>query len=175
MTDPWLRTDNESEKAFHAFVIYRDLRENRSYQEVSKKVGKNRKLIERWSKQHDWTNRAIAFDRYEDSQRICVTHEKLLEMYRNHCEVGRTILERVAKELSLLPLGTLTPRDIAALAKIGSEIEEKGMICANPDLFKINDPVERPPIKYIEFREQRRKIEDTVVVTNANNNENSSE
>lgn len=169
MTDPWLRKDDESEKAFQAFVIYRDLRENRSYLEVSKLLGKNRKLIERWGKQHDWIERVAAFDRFEDVQQIRHAQKEIQEMYRNHRSVGGAIMGRVAQELKLLPKGSFKPRDIAILAKIGSEIEEKGLVCGTPELFSQTEQVEFPQIKYIEFRQQKRKPEDLGDMLNENN------
>jgi hypothetical protein len=50
----------ESAKAFAAFSVYLSMGPDRSLDAVGKKLGKCKRLIERWSKQHDWISRVQA-------------------------------------------------------------------------------------------------------------------
>lgn len=59
MQKPWERLDKESDKAYEAFRLYL---EARSITKVVQILNKSRALIGRWSSEHDWKNRAAAFD-----------------------------------------------------------------------------------------------------------------
>ena len=53
----------ETDKAYAAFCIYRDMEtDERSLEAVGKSTGKVRRLLERWSSQYHWVARAAAYD-----------------------------------------------------------------------------------------------------------------
>lgn len=52
----------ESDVAYAAFLVYRDLGPDRSLKEVGRKLGKSKALMERWSVNHDWVVRASHWD-----------------------------------------------------------------------------------------------------------------
>ena len=62
MNLPYERKPNESAKAFAGFTTYADLGPKRSLAAVGQALGKSVGLIERWSRRHDWVNRAQAHD-----------------------------------------------------------------------------------------------------------------
>jgi hypothetical protein len=66
----WERLETDTDKSFEAFCIYRDMGASRSLSKVGQKLGKSGALIERWSTQHDWQNRVVAFDTFRDSQNL---------------------------------------------------------------------------------------------------------
>src|SRR5205085_12094500 len=51
---------NESHKAFAAFSLYLSLGPQRSLEEVGRKLGKSKVLMERWSSKFDWLARVQA-------------------------------------------------------------------------------------------------------------------
>lgn len=58
----------ESQAAYDAFLVYRNMAKPRSIREVARSVGKYDSLIERWSSRHKWVERALLWDNAE--QRI---------------------------------------------------------------------------------------------------------
>ncbi len=61
MNKIWLRQEGESEKAFSAFKMYLETDE-RTLKKVAEKCSKSVSLINRWSAEYDWKNRATAYD-----------------------------------------------------------------------------------------------------------------
>ena len=59
---PWERQKGESEKAFEAFVTYRDMGEKRTLTAVAEKLQKSGTLIRRWKSTWDWAERVRAYD-----------------------------------------------------------------------------------------------------------------
>jgi hypothetical protein len=158
MIEIWQRQVGESEKAFQAFALYRDLRDDRSFQAVSEKVGKNRKLIERWAKQQNWTDRVMAFDRDEDSQITKIQQEAFRKMFDKHIDLAAACLTKAELALQEITPSDLSGRDIVAMIKMGIEVEERSRILKNPDIIN-PEKDEQQTIKYIEIREQHRKPE----------------
>lgn len=80
-TQRWDRQDGETDKAFAAFCIYRDMGSERSYKDVRIKFGKQpnyERMLQRWGSQHRWVERATAYDAYLDEQK----REALQEVQR---------------------------------------------------------------------------------------------
>ena len=63
---PWERQPDESAKAFEAFVIYRDMGLQRGVRKVGDQLHKSLTLMSRWSSQHNWPERAAAWDVEQD-------------------------------------------------------------------------------------------------------------
>lgn len=106
---PWERQDGETPKQFEAFVIYRDLGEERSLSNVAKMLGKSKALMERWSSANSWVERAGAWD--DEKDRIA-RHEQIKEI--------RKMRERHAKgaaamfAIALKGLKELNPKELSA-------------------------------------------------------------
>lgn len=79
MSDSWDRREDESMKAFSAFVCYRDLGVRRTMEEAyyrylqnpkkAKKVQGTAPFFKNWAIQFCWKDRAAAFDEHELAQR----------------------------------------------------------------------------------------------------------
>lgn len=63
---PWERQDNETAKQFEAFVVYRDMGEDRSLMLVAQQLNKSKQLLGRWSSNNNWVDRCAAWDREQD-------------------------------------------------------------------------------------------------------------
>ena len=62
---PWGRQSREGERAYAAFLAYRDLGPRRTLEAARESLGKKPgylKPIERWSARRDWRPRACAWD-----------------------------------------------------------------------------------------------------------------
>ena len=56
------RRIGESQKAFAAYVEYRDIGAERSQEAVSRKLAKSRQILSRWSSRWDWVKRVEVYD-----------------------------------------------------------------------------------------------------------------
>jgi len=92
---PWDRQVEESEKAYEAFVIYRDLGKDRGVQIVATELSKSRSLITRWARDHNWHERIAEFDSYVSSELDKQYITKAKEVYKEHLE----LLEKSRKSL----------------------------------------------------------------------------
>ena len=69
---PWTKRDDETQKAYRAFCIYRDAGRDRSHEYVRKELGRSSgytRWLEEWSSEHDWVDRAHAYDQYLEEKR----------------------------------------------------------------------------------------------------------
>ena len=89
---PWLRHPDETTKAYAAFRFYRDLGEQRTQEKVGKKYGISRPLTERWSVDHAWVRRAVAWDDHQDRIAVAVSTDTIQTMRLEHADYGRSDL-----------------------------------------------------------------------------------
>lgn len=90
--EPWDRRANESDPAWEAFVLYRDSGASRSQTNVAKALGKTRQLLSGWSAQHDWVDRAAAWDLEQDRQRREAMRQENVEAGRRHARQAGAFL-----------------------------------------------------------------------------------
>lgn len=74
--EPWARRDGETEVAFEAFRVYRDMGKTRNIRSVAQVLGKSNQLISRWSSLHDWVTRSSAFDNHRDAEHLDATFDQ---------------------------------------------------------------------------------------------------
>ena len=146
--DPWERQPGESEVAFAAFQIYRDLTPKRRLAAVAQKSGKSVPLMERWSAHHKWRDRAAAWDREQDRVGREAELEEVKAMRRRHANLAVRMLNKAAQRLegdpahnvTALDVSKLTAEQVARLAEVGVKIEraargepEKLEVAVGPD------------------------------------------
>lgn len=94
MTAPWERQEGETEKAFRAFVLYRDAR-SRSIRGVAASLGHTGTgAVSSWSSRWRWLERAKAFDDHLAAAAV--------EAAREAHEATAVIRARVGRKLLLL-------------------------------------------------------------------------
>lgn len=111
--DPWERMKDESEPAYEAFVIYRNLGFKRTQVKVIEELKKSPTLINRWAQQFDWQTRALEYDRELDRQWMQEQHEQRRKIPQQHAAIANSILLKVAKRLQ-----TMTDNQIAAMTPV---------------------------------------------------------
>ena len=84
---PWDKLADESDQAFEAFRVYRELGFSRDLEKVAMRIYReswesNFRFIEEWHKQFDWEKRAALWDAHWDSH-----HEKIKEKARKDAEM----------------------------------------------------------------------------------------
>lgn len=120
---PWERQKGESEQAFEAFVIYRDLGLKRSNHEVCEKLSKSRQLITRWKSRYGWDERARAYDNELERQAHAEAVKDLKEMTKRHTKIAIQMQRKALEALEKLSVEDMTPRDIKEYIKIATELE----------------------------------------------------
>lgn len=94
----------ESAKAFEAFSTYLRLGANRSLEAVGQKLGKSRKLMERWASKYDWVIRVKAHAAHlAELERVAieaVATEKAVEWERTHEPVRRAMWKKAEQLLA---------------------------------------------------------------------------
>lgn len=128
MTNPWNRRTDESDKAWMAFVEYRDGGAKRSLEVVSKALSKSVPLMKRWSAAYAWVDRAAAWDANLDKRKQAAAEETAEEVGRRQARLGKTMQEvggLALKSFKKAP-ASLKGSETASLIKAGVEIERLG-------------------------------------------------
>lgn len=106
MAEYWERLPGETNKAFLAFCIYRDLRHNRSLAQVQAKLGrKSKSYIGHWAKKYKWVDRVKAFDDYEDRLIRLKQQEVIQKMNERQAQQAEAI-----QRILFLPVTAMSDR-----------------------------------------------------------------
>lgn len=133
----WERQTGETDKAFQAFGIYRDMGPGRSMEAVGKAQGKSRKSIEPWSVTWGWGERASAWDdecdRNQRKRDELERAQTLRKMREGHVKAGQAMQQVAGLALqkkfteesagSAKNLEDLSAGDIARLMDTGVKLE----------------------------------------------------
>jgi hypothetical protein len=125
------RQERETDKAWAAFVVYRDLGpEERTRAKVAEQLGKSARWIEIWSRRWNWTERARAYDVHMDRAGTDAQVEAIREMKQRQVALGRRYQEVALKALETLAddieagiADDKVRKDIAKLAEFGAKLE----------------------------------------------------
>lgn len=120
---PWERLDDESTVAFEAFATYRDLGVNRSTAAVGRAVGKNKKLMDRWSSAHSWVSRAAAYDAELDAVKTATTRDIVADMAERHARLAVMFGNKVIERMQSIDLNSLSAADVARWFDLSVRIE----------------------------------------------------
>jgi hypothetical protein len=130
---PWDRQPQESHKAFAAFVIYRNLAGDRTYQEVAQMLRCSGSNVRRWAAKWAWNFRAHEWDTYQDQKAQEALIRERVRMAERQAQNGMTMqsiaaaeMERLLSSLEASKLGKrrgLSASEIAKFMEIGSRIE----------------------------------------------------
>lgn len=122
----WERQENESNKAFQAFCVYRDLGTGRTLAKVAEKLRKSYDLIRRWSKNYFWQNRADAWDKMiaeKAAQKAAEEYSKMLEVQIN---LGKMLQAKAAKAIQNIDFENVSIKSLPSIVNainVGVEIE----------------------------------------------------
>ena len=119
----WERQKGESEQAYEAFSIYRDLGLQRSNAKVCERLSKSRQLISRWKSRYDWDERARAYDNDLAKKAHAEAVKDLKDMTKRHTKIAVQMQKKALEALENLKVDDMTPRDIKEYIKIATELE----------------------------------------------------
>jgi hypothetical protein len=105
----WQRQPGESDKAFQAFVTYRNLEPSfRSITRVVSELNKSRSLIGRWSSGWNWVERAAAWDEEQEIRLLAARVEAKKKMDEEHLRIVRS-----GRNKAVRALAEFDPKDLA--------------------------------------------------------------
>ena len=143
---PWERQPGETEKAWQAFKLYRDLGEGRTLQEVSRKLSKHQSNVSRWSKKWRWQSRVMAWDMEVDRQARKARLKQINQMRDQHSRLGMLLKRKAYRTLKLADeimarVGTegATLKDAARLLDVGRALIDTG---AKLHALSLGEPTE---------------------------------
>lgn len=109
----WERFQGESDPAWQAFVLYRDMGADRSLAKVAQQLGKSKQLMDRWSRKHWWRYRVEEWERHQEQQRQLANNAAIEQMAQRHASQAalalnaltipqRALLERLKSDPNLI-------------------------------------------------------------------------
>lgn len=122
---PWERQDGETAKQFEAFVVYRDLGDERSLVKVAEMLSKSAQLMSRWSSANKWVERVAAWDDEQDRILRLEQIKDIKRMRKRHADMAVSMITAAAKGLKKImeKPEEMKPNDIARLVEVASKLE----------------------------------------------------
>ncbi len=128
---PYERRDSESDPAFAAFVLYRDMADERSLVKVAEVLGKSETLMSRWSVSHSWRKRVIAYDLELDRRKHIGDLKAVEGMRRRQTKLALDLQDLGGTELAKLiksakkhtKASTIDTSLVLKLIEAGSKLE----------------------------------------------------
>jgi len=119
----WERQPKESEQAYAALSAYRDMGLERTATAVARKLSKSRQLIDRWKQANNWDARVRQWDN-DIAAKVKEAAEKgAAEMVQRHLKIALQLQTKAVTALNQIAAVDMTARDIAAILKLGVDIE----------------------------------------------------
>src|SRR6266853_6663375 len=101
----WDRTNNESAKAFNAFIVYRGLGPERTIQKAAEKLQKSGAVLRRWAVRFNWRGRALNFDEHIDSETQRAMLSRRIRLRQRALNIADRLSEKMAAAVELLQVG----------------------------------------------------------------------
>lgn len=130
------RQPGESESAWRAFIVYRDLGQDRSLKKTAEAMGRKPgyvKFLEDCSSKYKWHGRVFEWDRVVDDARREQVLSEVLKMRERHVRLAVALLNlsgveldkwvEFAKEAANKKSRMLSVQDIARLIEVGTRLE----------------------------------------------------
>jgi len=95
------RPQGETAVAYQAFQEYMRLGGERSLQRAADAVGKNVSLIKRWCLDHEWVERASAYDSYLTTAEVDGEAGEFAKVRNKHLEVATDLLDHLALSMKM--------------------------------------------------------------------------
>jgi len=121
--NPWERQPKETDVAFEAFAVYRDMGPERSVSKVAKKCSKNASLLNRWSSTHSWVSRSAAFDNEVDRRMREDLIKGVTTMRKKHVDIANAMIAKAVSALKILTAEEMSMRDITLAVDVAAKLE----------------------------------------------------
>lgn len=166
MEPTFKRMPGEGKKAFAAFVVYRDMGENRSIKAAAQKIRKSTGTLATWSSLWNWRARALAWDSHLDERKREQQILAVQEMSERHAAIACMFQTKVVERLSRMTdaeLDKLSGSDLLSWFAQSAKIELRAR--GEPDVVSSSaNTISGPGGKPIQTQSQVQVIE-TIVRT----------
>lgn len=120
----WYRQRRETPKQWQAFVIYRDMGNDRSLQQTADALDlKTKSNLEKWSVKNDWIVRSAAWDERRDEKNQEKRLDAVEEMAERHAEVAKSLIAKVIERVATLKPEELQPGQCSHWLDVAVKIE----------------------------------------------------
>lgn len=119
----WERQPNESEQAWQAFLVFRNLGENRSVHAVCEELSKSRQLISRWKSTWFWDDRVLAYDNSLQREAYKEAKKEQRNMSKRHITISQHLQKFAMDALAEKKPEEASVKDIKELLKVATELE----------------------------------------------------
>lgn len=120
---PWERQKGESEKAFEAFAVYRDMGEKRTLTAVAEQLRKSDSLIRRWKDRWEWFERVRAYDNDLEKEARAQAIKDRKAMTTRHINIAMQLQKKALEALNGLSVENMSPKDIKEYIKMATDLE----------------------------------------------------
>lgn len=124
---PWERRENESVKAYEAFVLYREMGSDRSIRAVAQRLGKSNALISRWSCNYNWQERIRAYDNENEAQDYAERRKEATEARKRQMQIAMRLEKTALEALKNIKPEDLSPKDIKEFLRLATDIESRAI------------------------------------------------
>lgn len=124
---PWHRQPRESSKAFHAFMLYRDMPpKERSLEKVRQKLTKTPpylRHLKKWSSYYSWVARAQAHDDHLAAVGAEAQEKAVKDMAERQAREGMAMQSKGMTKLRRMKAKDMQPRDAIHAVDVGAKLE----------------------------------------------------
>lgn len=128
--DPWERQPGETDPAFHAFAVYRDMGPERSLSKVAGSIGKSTRLLSGWSSRNSWRVRVNAWDAELDRLDQVEVRSRRKEMRDRHVTLASKFQEKIdgwVEALSAEKLEAIDPNVVIRWLEVSAKVERAAL------------------------------------------------
>lgn len=118
----WERQENETEQAFEAFCLYREIR---SCAKVAGQLGKSVQLMQRWSGEWQWVSRCRDYDNALQGAEFEERRAQIKAMQKKHLQTADTLQTKALEAIGKLDMEELSPKVLLEYLKLGVELERR--------------------------------------------------
>lgn len=134
----WDRRPEETARAYDAFRRFRDFGALRTLPDIANATATAMRTINRWSEDHRWFERAIAWDdeihMADDHRRL----EAIRTMHENHQRAGRAAMAKGLAALQAAEPHEIPAYAAARLIELGARLERDTLVTSVEDLQGIS-------------------------------------
>lgn len=125
---PWERQPGEGEEAYEAFSLYYKAGLKRSLRKTAESLGKNRALLERWSRRWNWVERAREYDNALVREEYQSTVDSIKKMNKQQASIGLMLQQKGLEALKKLNISKMDAKELLQFLIQGSNIERRARL-----------------------------------------------
>lgn len=144
----------ESDKAYAAFLVYRDMGRKRSvpsaYRTATGRIQAKQANGQwnLWADKFTWRKRAEAWDRHLDQRLDQQLDQEIHEMASRHAKIARALQEKLVRRMLTIDPDTLSPQDVIKWYDIAVKREREALGVADARLTRPVEAQQENPQNY---------------------------